>query len=58
VYLFVDGAELKYRAKKGTIQEADRRQIRAHKRAIIEYLCKLQDVEVGGPVALAPIERV
>jgi amino acid adenylation domain-containing protein len=58
VYLFVEGAELKYRAKKGTIQDADRTRIREHKTAIIEYLCKLQEVEVEEPVALPTIPRV
>src|SRR5687768_6191363 len=58
VHLYVDGAELKYRARKGALQEADRVQVKENKAAIVDYLRRLQQVEVERPAALPPIERV
>ena len=57
VHLYVDGAELKYRARKGAIQEADRKQVRERKSAIMDYLRKLQAIEAEHAAALPPIER-
>ena len=58
VHFYVDGSELKYRAKKGAIREADRKRVALNKAAIIEYICKLQQVEIELTVTLPPIERV
>jgi amino acid adenylation domain-containing protein len=58
VHLYVEGSELKYRATKGAIRDADRKRVRENKAAIIEYLCKLQQIEIEQAAALPPIERV
>ena len=48
VHLYVDGAELKYRARKGALQEADREQVKENKAAIVDYLRRRQAQKRGG----------
>src|SRR5688572_1789119 len=57
VHLYVDGAELKYRARQGGIREADKKWVKENKAAIIEYLCKLQ-LTIEQPVPPPPIVPV
>ena len=56
VHLYVDGSELKYRARKGAIRDADRKRVKENKAAIIEYLRKLQQIATEQSATLPTIE--
>ncbi|OBP13475.1 hypothetical protein A5320_18165 [Rheinheimera sp. SA_1] len=56
VYLYLEGDELKFKAKTGGFTEALKAEVKANRPAIIEYLCSIQQTQRNSTAALPPIE--
>lgn len=56
IHLYVDGAELKYQAKKGNFSNKLKKQVQSNKTDIIEYLLKLQQKELQNNLILPDIQ--